>query len=78
MLTGTFTRELTEQRVSQLRRDVAARRAAQRAVQSRRRTDRLSKTAVIFYRMVMRAAALSLLLVVGLATAAHAMAVCNP
>ncbi|MEA2509976.1 MAG: hypothetical protein QOG21_2058 [Actinomycetota bacterium] len=73
MLTGNFTRELTEQRVSQLGADVAAHRATQRAVRGRRRTEQLSKAGVIFYRLVTRAVALSLLLVVGVATAAHAM-----
>jgi hypothetical protein len=72
MLTGNFTAELNAQRMTRVRADVGAHRAAVRAAHSRRHT-RLSKPAVVIYRKALSAVALSLLLVGGMATAALAM-----
>jgi hypothetical protein len=73
MLTGNFTRELTDQRMGQLRTEVASTHAVQRAVQSRRQREQLSKPVAWFYRIATRGIALSLMLLVGLSTTAHAM-----
>jgi hypothetical protein len=72
MQTGTFTAELSSQRVNQLQAEVRAQHSAQRAVQVRRRRH-VTKRAAYVYRKALGAVALGLLLVVGLATAALAM-----
>jgi hypothetical protein len=73
MLTGNFTRELTDQRTGQLRAEVASVKAGQRAVQTRRQGEQLSKPVALFYRFATRGVALGLLLLVGLSSTAHAM-----
>jgi hypothetical protein len=72
MLTGNFTAELNVQKMIQVRAEVGAHRAAVRAAQTRRHTT-LSRPAVVIYRKALSAVALSVLLVVGMATAALAM-----
>jgi hypothetical protein len=72
MQTGTFTAELSSQRVNQLQAEVRAQHSAQRAVQVRRGRH-VTKRAAYVYRKALGAVALGLLLVVGLATAALAM-----
>jgi phage gp16-like protein len=72
MLTGNFTAELNVHRTSQVQAEVGAHRATVRAAQTRRQT-KLSRPAVVIYRKALSAVALSLLLVVGMATAALAM-----
>jgi hypothetical protein len=73
MLTGNFTRELTDQRMGQLRAEVASAKAVQQAVRTRRQGEQLSKPVALFYRIATRGVALSLLLLVGLSPPAHAM-----
>jgi hypothetical protein len=72
MQTGTFTAELSSQRVNQLQAEVRAQHSAQRAVQVRRRQHVTTRAAYV-YRKALGAVALGLLLVVGMATAALAM-----
>jgi hypothetical protein len=73
MMTGNFSAELNEQRISRLQLEANSHRSAHQAVQDRRRHRKLSRPAALIYRMAVRAVALGLLFVVVTATSALAL-----